>query len=80
MDDENNALRENFNTFISMAIALFICGVVCYTLYIHLYKQSHMPFMNIISIVILVFFILNLLFILLIKKSGYKNIIEQEET
>ena len=79
-DDENNALRENFNTFISMAVALFICGIVCYTLYFDMYKKINMPFINITSIIILVFIILNLLFIIIIKKSGYRNIIEQEET
>jgi ABC-2 type transport system permease protein len=79
-DDENNALRENFNTFISMSVALLIFGITCGTTYFYLYKQIHMSFLGILLILTVLSLLLNLIFVLIIKKSGYKNIIEQEET
>ena len=78
-DDENNALRENFNTFISMAVSLLIFGVLFGVTYGYLYKSMHMPFWIIFIIILIVLIIFNSLFIIITKKSGYKNIIEQEE-
>ena len=79
-DDENNALRENFNTFIAMSIALLIFGIVCGGTYLYLYKNIHFAFLEIVLVLVLLLTIFNLFFILITKMSGYKNIIEQEET
>ena len=79
-DDENNALRENFNTFISMAIALLIFVILCIRTYFNLFKKLHLTFIMIAFIIIIVLIILNLLMLIITNKSGYRNIIEQEET
>ncbi len=79
-DDENNALRENFNTFISMSVALLLCGLVCGITYFYLFKNIQLSFIEITLIMMALFMILNLVFMFITKKSGYKNIIEQEET
>ncbi len=79
-DDENNALRENFNTFIAMSIALLIFGIICGTAYFYLFKNLEMVFFEIILIMSKILIIINLLFVAITMKSGYRNIIEQEET
>ncbi len=79
-DDENNALRENFNTFIAMSIALLIFGIICGTAYFYLFKNLEMVFFEIILIMSNILIIINLLFVAITMKSGYRNIIEQEET
>ena len=79
-DDENNALRENFNTFISMAIALLIFGIICGVSYFYLYKVLYLTYFGILLIIINMLLLINLLMIIITMKSGYKNIIEQEET
>lgn len=79
-DDENNALRENYNTFISMSIAILIFGIICGGTYFYLFKKLNISFTNISLIIITTQLLLNILIIIITKYSGYKNIIEQEET
>ena len=79
-DDENNALRENYNTFISMAIAIMIFGLIIGGTYFYLQKKLLMSFNQISFILLLVLLILNLILIIISIQSGTKNIIEQEET
>lgn len=77
-DDELNALRENYNTFMVMGISLLYGTVLCFISY-KLYLQN----INILLIyaIILLIALVSLLFsIILTKKSGIKNIIIQEET
>ena len=79
-DDENNALRENYNTFISMGIAILIFGITCGGTYFYLFKKLNISFTNISLIIISTQLLLNVLLLIITKYSGYKNIIEQEET
>ena len=79
-DDENNALRENYNTFISMSIAILIFGIICGGTYFYLFKNMNLSFTNISIIIISIQLLLNILQLITTKYSGYKNIIEQEET
>ena len=79
-DDENNALRENYNTFIAMGIALAVFGVACGISYFKFYKIYQFSIHAIAIFIILVFLFMNLLFFLFTLISGTKNIIEQEET
>ena len=77
-DDENNALRENYNTFISMGIVTFIFILTCMGSYSYLYKDLSFGFNEIfLSITALLLFI-NLVMMIISTKAGIKNIIEQE--
>lgn len=78
-DDENNALRENYNTFIAMSIALLIFGIICGGGYFYLYKKIHMTMGYISYIIILCLLFVNILFFLFSYLNGTKNIMEQEE-
>ena len=79
-DDENNALRENYNTFIAMGIALAVFGLTCWTTYFKLYLQYHLSLYYISFFILICFILMNSLFLLFTMISGTKNIIEQEET
>ena len=79
-DDENNALRENYNTFIAMGIALLVFGITCGGSYYYLYKNLSMSIGTIAYVIILILLFINVLFILFTYINGEKNIKEQEET
>ena len=79
-DDENNALRENYNTFIAMGIALLVFGVICGGAYYYLYKRLYMDVGYMIYTIILSLLWVNMLFLIFTELNGSKNIREQEET
>ena len=78
-DDENNALRENYNTFIAMGLAILIFGIICGGSYFYLYQRLNMTIGYIIYVIILCLLFINILFILLSAANGTRNIRNQEE-
>ena len=77
-DDENNALRENYNIFISMGICTFIMVVVYIIAYSWLFKKYMFSYNSIYWIVILVLLIINIITLVITKVAGIKNILEHE--
>lgn len=78
-DDEMSVLRENYNTFFAMAITIFFTAVVCGGGFF-LFVKSSMSMATFITILLLVLGISNIVILLMTKKSGVRNIAEQEET
>lgn len=78
-DDEMSALRENYNTFFSMSISIAFTVVICVGgFFLFCNTKISIAFTALILIVILA--IANIIVLLLTKKSGVRNIQEQEET
>lgn len=77
-DDENNALRENYNIFISMGICTFIMVIVYIIAYSWLFKKLSFSYNSIYWIVILVLLIINVVSLIITKIAGIKNILEHE--
>lgn len=78
-DDEMSALRENYNTFFSMAISIAFTAVVCVGgFFLFCNTKISIGFTALILIIILA--IANLIVLLATRKSGVRNIQEQEET
>lgn len=78
-DDEMSALRENYNTFFSMAISIGFTAVVCVGgFFLFCNTKISIGFTALILIVILA--IANIIVLAMTKKSGVRNIQEQEET
>ena len=78
-DDELSSLRENFNTFFSMGIALVVLAVLCGGGYLLFYRWSP-PFWVMVTILLVVLLEGNMLVMIRSLKSGARNIAEQEET
>ncbi|MGN0341831.1 MAG: hypothetical protein ACI4DO_03470 [Roseburia sp.] len=78
-DDELSSLRENFNTFFAMGIALVVMVVLCGGGYLLFYRWSP-PFWVMVAILMAVLLEGNMLVMIISLKSGAKNIAEQEET
>lgn len=78
-DDELSALRENYNTFFTMAIAIGIGLFICLGGFL-LFYRTNIIFPAIAVIVILLLVTSNLLVFTLTSVHGVKNIEEQEET
>lgn len=78
-DDEMSALRENYNTFFSMCISIAFTVVVCVGgFFLFCNTKISIAFTAFILIIILA--VANIIVLLLTKKSGVRNIQEQEET
>lgn len=78
-DDEMSALRENYNTFFSMAISIGFTLVVCVGgFFLFCNTKISIAFTALILIIILS--IANILVLICTRKSGIRNIQEQEET
>ena len=77
-DDENNALRENYNIFISMGICTFIMVIVYLIAYIWLFKKLSFSYSGIYWIVILILLIINVISLIITKIAGIKNLLEHE--
>ena len=76
-DDELNALRENYNTFVVMGLSLLLIGIF---LFLGLYNiNNSISFINFYIILILSLFILIVFMIILFKLFGVSNLEEQEE-
>lgn len=78
-DDELSALRENYNTFFTMAIAIGIGLFICLGGFL-LFYRTNIVFPAIVVIVFLLLVTANLLVFTLTSVHGVKNIEEQEET
>lgn len=78
-DDEMSALRENYNTFFSMTIAIAFVLVVCVGGFF-LFCNSKLTIAILAIILIAILAVANLIVLLATAKSGVRNIEEQEET
>ena len=76
-DDEINALRENYNTFMLMGFALFLFLVFVGGGYYAMFKIGY-PLTNVMFAYILAICFLSYFMSLIIAKNDAKNIIEQE--
>lgn len=77
-DDELSALRENYNTFFTMAIAIGIGLFICLGGFL-LFYRTDIVFSAIVIIVLLLLVTANLLVLTLTSIYGVRNIEEQEE-
>lgn len=78
-DDEMSALRENYNTFFSMAISIAFTVVICIGgFFLFCNTKISIEFTALILITILA--VANVIIFILTQKSGVRNIQEQEET
>lgn len=78
-DDEMSALRENYNTFFSMAISIAFTVVVCVGGFF-LFCNTKISIGFTALILVLILAAANLVVLILTAKSGVRNIEEQEET
>lgn len=77
-DDEMSALRENYNTFFTMTIAIAYALVICGGGFF-LFCNTEVPVSIVAIILIAILAISNLITLLLTAKSGIRNLEEQEE-
>ena len=76
-DDELNALRENYNTFIVMGISLLIMIIILlFGLY---YIDRNISYINFFIFNSVLLLILAFILLVLIKIFGVKNLQDQEE-
>lgn len=78
-DDEMSSLRENYNTFFAMAIAIGFTLVVCVGGFF-LFSSTELSIYLMELLVIFILAVANLLVLYMTKRSGIRNIEEQEET
>ena len=76
-DDEINSLRENYNTFVVMGIALLLFVLFCGGSYILFY--FHFCFKDITVVALCLLLIFNMVLFLITYLSSEKNLIEQED-
>jgi ABC-2 type transport system permease protein len=77
-DDEMSALRENYNTFFAMAIAIAFTCVVCIGGFF-LFCNTEMRIGLVWILLVLILAAANLVVLLLTLHSGVRNLAEQEE-
>lgn len=77
-DDEMSALRENYNTFFSMAVSIAFTIIVCVGGFF-LFCNTHITIGFTALILVIVLAIANLIVLKLTNKSGVRNLEEQEE-
>lgn len=78
-DDEMSALRENYNTFFSMAISIGFAAVVCVGGFF-LFCKTRLTIGTTGLILMLILAVANAVVLRLTAKNGARNIEEQEET
>ncbi len=78
-DDEMSALRENYNTFFSMTISIAFTAIVCVGGFF-LFCNTEVSLAVTALILVIILAIANLIVLFATKKSGVRNIQEQEET
>ncbi len=78
-DDEMSALRENYNTFFSMAISILEMAILCGGGYL-LFCNTKISIGTLVTILLLLLGLGNMIVLGIIRKNGYRNISEQEET
>lgn len=77
-DDEMSALRENYNTFFSMAVAIAFAAVVCIGGFF-LFCNTKISIGFVWIILVLILAAANLIILFLTLHSGVRNLEEQEE-
>ena len=77
-DDEMSALRENYNTFFNMAVAILETGVLCGGGFL-LFCNTKISMSAFLTLLIVLLGIGNIIVLWITKKNGYRNISEQEE-
>lgn len=78
-DDEMSALRENYNTFFNMAVAIMEAAVLCGGGFL-LFCNTKISMAAFTTLLLILLGTGNILVMGMTKKSGYRNISEQEET
>ncbi|MBQ9983322.1 MAG: hypothetical protein IJP29_01900 [Lachnospiraceae bacterium] len=78
-DDEMSALRENYNTFFSMAISIAFTVVICLGGFF-LFCNTKISIASTALILIIILAVANITVLSITLKSGVRNIQEQEET
>lgn len=78
-DDEMSALRENYNTFFNMALAILETAVLCGGGFL-LFCNTNMSMTTLTTLLLLLLGLANVLVLGITWKNGYQNIKEQEET
>ncbi|MBO5088370.1 MAG: hypothetical protein J6C01_06820, partial [Lachnospiraceae bacterium] len=78
-DDEMSALRENYNTFFSMTISIAFTAIVCVGGFF-LFCNTEISLAVTALILVIILAIANLIVLFATRKSGVRNIQEQEET
>ena len=78
-DDEMSALRENYNTFFSMAISIAFTLIICVGGFF-LLCNTKISIGLTAFLLIVILAIANIIVLILTRKSGIRNIQEQEET
>lgn len=77
-DDEMSALRENYNTFFSMAISIAFTFIICVGGFF-LFCNTKISILLVAFLLILILSIANILILIITSKSGIRNLEEQEE-
>ena len=77
-DDEMSVLRENFNSFFSMGIAMLVAGVLCVGGYV-LFCVTEISVKALGMLLLIALIILNLVVLILTEKNGVKQLREWEE-
>lgn len=78
-DDEMSALRENYNTFFSMAISIAFTVLICLGGFF-LFCNTKISIATTAFILIILLALANIIILSITRKSGVRNIQEQEET
>ena len=76
-DDELNALRENYNTFVVMGLSLLLLGVFSFIGY--KFISNNLNFNDFYMIILLSLLVLIVIMLILFRIFGIKNLEEQEE-
>lgn len=78
-DDELSALRENYNTFFSMALSILFIAIVCGGGYLF-FCNTKIGLFPFAMLLVLMLAIANSVVLFITSKVGIQNIAEQEET
>lgn len=78
-DDEMSALRENYNTFFAMAISIAFSLIICLGGFF-LFCNTKISILFVAFLLFLILVVSNLFIVCITKKTGIRNIQEQEET
>ena len=78
-DDEMSSLRENYNTFFAMAIAMAFSGIVCVGGFF-LFSNTKISITFTVLLLLVLLLIANLIVVSITYKNGARNLAEQEET
>lgn len=78
-DDEMSVLRENYNTFFTMALSIMMTAVFSGGGFL-LFVKTKISISVLLTIALILLGLANIIVMLITKKTGVRNIAEQEET